>query len=59
MAATASGVFFFVFKSSTSRQSDWSSRINTLNDSGNPAVKEDWFTNPKTHEVVDFVDFAR
>jgi pyruvate/2-oxoacid:ferredoxin oxidoreductase beta subunit/NAD-dependent dihydropyrimidine dehydrogenase PreA subunit len=26
---------------------------------GNPAVKEDWFTNPKTGEVVDFVDFAR
>ncbi len=25
---------------------------------GNPAVKEDWFTNPKTGEVVDFVDFA-
>ncbi len=26
---------------------------------GNPAVKEDWWTNPKTGEVVDFVDFAR
>jgi hypothetical protein len=26
---------------------------------GNPAVKEDWFTNPKTGEVVDFIDFAR
>lgn len=26
---------------------------------GNPAVKEDWFTNPKTGKVVDFIDFAR
>jgi pyruvate/2-oxoacid:ferredoxin oxidoreductase beta subunit len=26
---------------------------------GNPAMKDDWFTNPKTGEVVDFVDFAR
>ena len=26
---------------------------------GNPAVKEDWFKNPKTGAVVDFIDFAR
>jgi pyruvate/2-oxoacid:ferredoxin oxidoreductase beta subunit/NAD-dependent dihydropyrimidine dehydrogenase PreA subunit len=26
---------------------------------GNPAVKEDWFKNPKTGEVVDFIDFCR
>ncbi len=26
---------------------------------GNPAMKEDWFTNPKTGEQVDFLDFAR
>ncbi|MDA1013043.1 MAG: thiamine pyrophosphate-dependent enzyme [Planctomycetota bacterium] len=26
---------------------------------GNPAVKEDWWTNPKTKEVVDFIDFCR
>jgi pyruvate/2-oxoacid:ferredoxin oxidoreductase beta subunit/NAD-dependent dihydropyrimidine dehydrogenase PreA subunit len=26
---------------------------------GNPAVKEDWFKNPKTGETVDFIDFAR
>lgn len=26
---------------------------------GNPAMKEDWFTNPKTGEVVDFIDFCR
>ena len=26
---------------------------------GNPAVKEDWWTNPKTDEQVDFIDFAR
>lgn len=26
---------------------------------GNPAMKEDWFTNPKTGQVVDFIDFAR
>src|SRR5262249_28471842 len=26
---------------------------------GNPAVTEDWWTNPKTGEVVDFIDFAR
>lgn len=26
---------------------------------GNPAIKEDWFTNPKTGKVVDFIDFAR
>ena len=26
---------------------------------GNPAVKEDWWTNPKTKEKVDFIDFCR
>jgi pyruvate/2-oxoacid:ferredoxin oxidoreductase beta subunit/NAD-dependent dihydropyrimidine dehydrogenase PreA subunit len=26
---------------------------------GNPAMKEDWWTDPKTKQVVDFVDFAR
>jgi pyruvate/2-oxoacid:ferredoxin oxidoreductase beta subunit len=26
---------------------------------GNPAMKDDWWTNPKTGEVVDFVDFCR
>ena len=26
---------------------------------GNPAVKDDWFVNPKTKEVVNFIDFAR
>jgi hypothetical protein len=26
---------------------------------GNPAMKDDWFTNPKSGEVVDFIDFAR
>jgi len=26
---------------------------------GNPAVKEDWWKNPKTGEVVDFIDFCR
>jgi pyruvate/2-oxoacid:ferredoxin oxidoreductase beta subunit/NAD-dependent dihydropyrimidine dehydrogenase PreA subunit len=26
---------------------------------GNPAVKEDWFTNPKTGQAVDFIAFAR
>ncbi|GDY10398.1 hypothetical protein LBMAG52_38860 [Planctomycetia bacterium] len=26
---------------------------------GNPAIKEDWFKNPKTGAVVDFIDFAR
>lgn len=26
---------------------------------GNPAVKDDWWTNPKTKEVVDFIDFCR
>jgi pyruvate/2-oxoacid:ferredoxin oxidoreductase beta subunit/NAD-dependent dihydropyrimidine dehydrogenase PreA subunit len=26
---------------------------------GNPAVKEDWFVNPKTKEEVTFIDFAR
>ena len=26
---------------------------------GNPVMKEDWFTNPKTGEPVDFTAFAR
>ncbi len=26
---------------------------------GNPAMKEDWWTNPKTNEQVTFLDFAR
>ncbi len=26
---------------------------------GNPASKEDWWTNPKTKETVDFIDFCR
>jgi len=26
---------------------------------GNPAVKDDWFVNPKTKEEVTFIDFAR
>jgi pyruvate/2-oxoacid:ferredoxin oxidoreductase beta subunit len=26
---------------------------------GNPAVKDDWFANPKTKEPVTFIDFAR
>ena len=26
---------------------------------GNPAVKEDWWKNPKTKETVDFIDFCR
>lgn len=26
---------------------------------GNPAVSEDWWTNPKTGEAVTFIDFAR
>jgi pyruvate/2-oxoacid:ferredoxin oxidoreductase beta subunit/NAD-dependent dihydropyrimidine dehydrogenase PreA subunit len=26
---------------------------------GNPAMKDDWWTNPKTGEQVDFIDFAR
>jgi pyruvate/2-oxoacid:ferredoxin oxidoreductase beta subunit/NAD-dependent dihydropyrimidine dehydrogenase PreA subunit len=26
---------------------------------GNPAVKDDWFVNPKTKEPVTFIDFAR
>ncbi len=26
---------------------------------GNPAVKDDWFKNPKTNEEVSFIDFAR
>jgi pyruvate/2-oxoacid:ferredoxin oxidoreductase beta subunit/NAD-dependent dihydropyrimidine dehydrogenase PreA subunit len=26
---------------------------------GNPALKDDWYKNPKTGEVVDFIDFCR
>jgi len=26
---------------------------------GNPAVKDDWWKNPKSNEVVDFIDFCR
>ncbi len=26
---------------------------------GNPAMKDDWWTNPKTGEQVDFIDFCR
>lgn len=26
---------------------------------GNPATSDDWWTNPKTGEVVDFIDFCR
>jgi pyruvate/2-oxoacid:ferredoxin oxidoreductase beta subunit/NAD-dependent dihydropyrimidine dehydrogenase PreA subunit len=26
---------------------------------GNPAMKEDWWSDPKTKKVVDFIDFAR
>ncbi len=26
---------------------------------GNPAVKDDWYVNPKTKETVNFIDFAR
>ncbi len=26
---------------------------------GNPAIQDDWWTNPKTNEVVDFIDFCR
>ena len=26
---------------------------------GNPAMKEDWWANPKTSETVDFIDFCR
>src|SRR5262245_10287532 len=26
---------------------------------GNPAVKDDWYVNPKTKEPVNFIDFAR
>jgi hypothetical protein len=26
---------------------------------GNPAINEDWWTNPKTNQQVDFIDFAR
>lgn len=26
---------------------------------GNPAMKDDWFKNPKTGETVDFIDFCR
>ena len=30
-----------------------------LNIASNPAIKEDWYTNPKTDEVIDFTYFAR
>ena len=30
-----------------------------LNLASNPAIKEDWYTNPKTDEVIDFIYFAR
>lgn len=26
---------------------------------GNPSMKDDWWTNPKTKETVDFIDFCR
>ena len=26
---------------------------------GNPAMKDDWWVNPKTNETVDFIDFCR
>jgi pyruvate/2-oxoacid:ferredoxin oxidoreductase beta subunit/NAD-dependent dihydropyrimidine dehydrogenase PreA subunit len=26
---------------------------------GNPAMKDDWYKNPKTGEIVDFIDFCR
>ena len=26
---------------------------------GNPAVKEDWYVNPKTKEQLTFLDFGR
>jgi hypothetical protein len=26
---------------------------------GNPSMKDDWFTNPKTKETINFIDFAR
>ncbi|RIK74007.1 MAG: thiamine pyrophosphate-binding protein [Planctomycetota bacterium] len=26
---------------------------------GNPAVREDWYKNPKTGETIDFIDFCR
>jgi pyruvate/2-oxoacid:ferredoxin oxidoreductase beta subunit/NAD-dependent dihydropyrimidine dehydrogenase PreA subunit len=26
---------------------------------GNPAMKDDWYTNPKTKETINFIDFAR
>ena len=26
---------------------------------GNPSMKDDWYTNPKTKETVSFIDFAR
>src|SRR5438874_7573007 len=36
---------------------------NTIRDrlslQGNPAMKEDWYTDPKSKQVVDFIDFAR
>ena len=30
-----------------------------LSPSSSPAIKEDWYTNPKTDEVIDFTYFAR
>jgi pyruvate ferredoxin oxidoreductase beta subunit len=30
-----------------------------LNLKGNPAMKEDWYTVPKTGETIDFISFAR
>ena len=33
--------------------------LQALSLQGNPAMKEDWWTNPKTGEVVDFIDFCR
>jgi pyruvate ferredoxin oxidoreductase beta subunit len=36
---------------------------NTIRDrlslQGNPSMKDDWYTNPKTKETVTFIDFAR
>ena len=26
---------------------------------GNPGVKNDWYTNPKSSETIDFIDFCR
>ena len=30
-----------------------------LNLQGNPSMKEDWWTHPKSGEVVNFIDFCR